>query len=243
MTQQNVNVSAATVEFSVAMPAYNEEEALPGVMEEAIAALSAADYSYEIVVADDGSRDRTPAILKEWQERFPDKIRIVSHPQNRGIAATVETLLRTARGNYIFLNGSDGQWKTAEGLRLMAARTRYDIIVGVRRCKYYNLWRAFVSSAYNALCFLLFGVRTYDAGSSKVIKREILDIPLTSKGVFREAERMIRAQRRGYRIGAVEVEFLPRRSGNASGARLDLVVQAIVDLLRSWWRIVICRES
>ena len=67
-----------------------------------------------------------------------------------------------------------------------------------------------VSGMFNVLPPLLFGVRTYDAGSIKLFPRRLLDeFSLTSVGPFREAERLIRASRRGYRIGTIDVEFYP----------------------------------
>jgi undecaprenyl-phosphate 4-deoxy-4-formamido-L-arabinose transferase len=229
-------------ELSVVMPVYNEEEALPDVLDEALAALCTAPFSFDITLADDASTDRSLEILKEYQLRHPDIIRIISHRSNRGIIGTCETLFNAARGAYVFCNASDGQWKTAEGLRFMELRDRFDIIVGVRREKQYTPWRKVISEAFNLLPWLMFGVRTYDAGSIKLYHSEVLRIPLTSRGPFREAERIIRATRRGYRVGTIEVEHFNRRGGRATGARWSLILLSLSDLLRCWWQIVFCRS-
>ncbi len=125
---------------------------------------------------------------------------------------------------------------------MMALRDRYDLLVGKRVRKHYTPFRAAISRAFNLLPWLLFGVATHDAGSIKLVRRELLQIPLASRGPFREAERIIRARRRGYRIGMVIVENQPRRTGKASGWCWGLVGQAVLDLLRCWWRIVLCRR-
>jgi hypothetical protein len=62
------------------------------------------------------------------------------------------------------------------------------------------------------------GFHCQRAGSVKLVRRAIYDIPIISSGVFGEAERIIRARRRGFRIGVKEVEHFPRRSGKALGA-------------------------
>jgi glycosyltransferase involved in cell wall biosynthesis len=225
------------------MPVYNEEEALPEVLDEAVAALAGALFSYEIVLVDDASTDRSLAILEAYQERHPQvALRILRHERNRGIAAACATLFAAARGQYIFLNGSDGQCRTAECLRLMELRDRYALVVGKRVAKHYTLRRALISRAFNLLPWLLFGVHTHDAGSIKLIRRDLLQIPLWSRGPFREAERIIRAQRRGHRIGVLDVENRRRHGGRPTGARWSLVGQAVLDLLRCWWRIIVCRE-
>jgi glycosyltransferase involved in cell wall biosynthesis len=231
--------AAPGVELSVVMPVYNEEQALPGVLEEALAALALARFTYEIVLVDDASTDRSPAILEEYQARYPQVIRVLRHERNRGIAEACRTLYEAARGAYVFINGSDGQWRTAECLTMMARRRDFDLIVGKRRLKQYTWRRRLISGAFNLLPRLLFGVATHDAGSIKLFRREVLRLPLTSRGPFREAERIVRAHRRGYRVGVVEVEHLARNGGKAGGARWGLVCGAVADLGRCWWSLVI----
>ena len=110
------------------------------------------------------------------------------------------------------------------------AADQFDIVVGCRRVKNYTLWRWIVSGSFNFFPRILFGVRTYDAGSIKLFRADVLRIRLISTSPFREAERIIRASRRGYRIGAVDVEHHERRRGQATGARLPLVVFSVIDL-------------
>jgi glycosyltransferase involved in cell wall biosynthesis len=231
------------VDLSIVMPVYNEERNLPEVLEEAWTTLAGAPFRFEVVLVDDASTDGSFAFLESYQQQHPQfPMQILRHEENRGIAAACNTLFAAARGNYVFLNASDGQCTTAECLRMMDVRDRYDLVVGKRRSKQYTWRRALISKAFNLLPVLLFGTRTFDAGSIKLVKAELLRLPLISRGPFREAERIIRAKRRGYRIGAVTVESHPRRGGKATGARWSLVSQAIVDLLHCWWRIVICRD-
>jgi glycosyltransferase involved in cell wall biosynthesis len=221
------------------MPVYNEERALPEVLEEALTTMAGAPFRWEVVLVDDASTDHSLEILRDFQARRSNALRIVRHETNQGIMGACATLYSVARGQYLFLNASDGQWKTAECLRLMELRDRYDIVVGRRRAKNYTVWRKVVSGAFNFLPRVLFGVRTHDAGSIKLFRAEVLRIPLVSKGPFREAERIIRASRRGYRVGSIEVEHHERQGGRATGARWPLILLSIADLVRCWWDIVI----
>lgn len=223
------------VELSVVMPVYNEEESLPGVLDEAVAALKAASFRSEILLVDDASSDRSPQILGSYAAAHPDLVRVLTHPQNRGIDGACKTLYENARGEYVFIIGSDGQWKTAEALRMIALRDQFDLIVGRRATKRYDWRRKIVSGAFNLLPRVLFGVNTYDAGSIKLFRRDILRIPTISRGVFREAERIIRAQGAGFRIGVIDVEHFIRHGGVAGGAKWRLIRQSIGDLARCWW--------
>src|SRR5262249_13599351 len=91
--------------------------------------------------------------------------------------------------------------------------------------------------------WLVFGVHTHDAGSIKLFRRELLRIPLLSRSPFREAERIIRARRLGYRIGVVDVEHHDRRGGRATGARWRRVAQSLRDLARCFWHLRVLGRS
>lgn len=239
----SASAAQAAVELSVVMPVYNEEEALPAVLDEALRSLEGADYRWEILLVNDASKDRSPNILDAYQKAHPDNVRVLHHAQNQGIAAACQTLYANARGNYVFINGSDAQWRTAEVLRMMALRDRFDLIVGRRRRKHYDWRRMVVSTAFNFLPVVLFGVRTYDAGSIKLFRREVLELPLVSQGVFREAERIIRASDAGYRIGVIDVDHFNRQGGVATGARLSVIRRSLRDLAQCWWQLRVCRAG
>jgi glycosyltransferase involved in cell wall biosynthesis len=238
------HAEAAGPFVSAIFPAYNEEGAIRGVLEEADASLRGAGFTYEIIVCDDGSRDGTRQILQEMAARMP-ALRVLLHERNQGIQGTLETLYSAARGVRVFHNGSDGQWKTAEVLRMLPlAKDQRTIVIGRRKNKHYGWWRGFVSAMYNFLPRVLFGVRTYDAGSIKLFPRTLLnDVNPRSIGVFREGERLIRAARAGYRIVPIDVDCAPRVAGTAGGARPALVAGAVRDVICCWWRLVVCRDQ
>ena len=180
------------------MPVFNEEQSLSEVLDEALAVAAAAPLLLGNRAG--GRRQHRPQHRDSPRLRAPTRRRRASPPspdQSRNHGRSVETLYNSARGRYVFFNASDGQWKTAECLRFLESRDRYDIVVGRRRVKNYTLWRRIVSDSFNLLPRILFGVRTYDAGSIKLFRADVLRIPLLSQSPFREAERIIRANRRG----------------------------------------------
>ncbi len=76
------------------------------------------------------------------------------------------------------------------------------------------------------------------------MKREIfLSIPVTSKSVYVEAERIIRAAKRGYRIGKVDIAHETRKGGKAQGAKWSSVWKAGKDVLRLWWELVVRKRN
>lgn len=196
----------------------------------------------EILVIDDCSSDRTWQILRDTKNTLP-RLQLRRHETNQGIASTFAELYQWAGKELVFLNSSDGQWKMSTLLELLPLVNQYEIIIARRPVKHYSFGRQLVSWLFNTLPVICFATRTYDAGSVKLVRRSIYDIPIISNGVFGEAERIIRAQRRGFRIGVRDVTHFPRTSGKALGAKPALVFEAIKDLLQCWFDIVILRRN
>ena len=82
--------------ITVALPAYNEEKDLPGLLDRLEKSLNELPLKWRIVVVDDGSRDRTADIVREAAKRMP--VHLVQHPQNRGLGKAIETALNNAVG-------------------------------------------------------------------------------------------------------------------------------------------------
>jgi glycosyltransferase involved in cell wall biosynthesis len=226
---------SALPSVSVCFPAYNEEATIAGVLEEAEAMLTAAGLDYEILVCDDGSRDRTGAIVDGIAARLP-RLRAMHHPQNRGIYETFEHLYREATREFVFLNSTDRQWDTRILLDMLPLTAEWDVVIASRRAKHYGWLRTAISGGFNLVPRLLFGVRTEDAGAVKLVRREIIErCQLVSRSPFSEAERLVRAARAGYRITTRPVTTAPRRAGRSRGVSPALVVDSLRDVARVWW--------
>ena len=235
MTAPSTHLAAGALpSVSVCFPAYNEQETIEGVLEEAHALLAGAGFEYEILVCDDGSTDRTGRIVDEFAGRVP-KMRVIHHPRNLGIHDTFEHLYREAAMAFVFLNSTDRQWDTRILLDMLPLTRDFDIIIASRREKYYRLDRRFVSWGFNLVPRLVFGVPTYDAGAVKLVQREIIErFALVSRSPFSEGERLIRAARAGYRIANRPTGTSPRRMGRARGISRQLVIDALLDVPRVW---------
>ena len=227
---------------TICIPAYNEEETIERAVFEAQETLQRGGVPGDILVLDDHSTDRTWEILQRVQKDVPC-VHLRHHNVNQGIAATFNELYQWANRELVFLNSADGQWKMSVLLDMLPLMDKYDLIVGRRKVKHYSLIRRVVSWGFNSVSLLLFATHTYDAGSIKLARRELYKIPVISSGVFAEAERIIRANRRGYRVGFVYVDHFPRTSGTASGARFAVVARSLVDLAKCWIDIVLLKRT
>lgn len=113
--------------FSVIIPAYNEEAGIGATLSEL---MTANLNETEIIVVDDGSKDRTAVEVA----RFVPDIRLIQHRTNRGYGSAIATGARHARGRYILWYDSDGQHQPADLLRLMnlLSEKQLEYCIGVR---------------------------------------------------------------------------------------------------------------
>ena len=219
---------------SVCFPAYNEQATIGSVLNEAHEQLSGSGLDYEILVCDDGSVDNTAKIAEEIAARLP-RVRVLRNRKNLGIRETFERLYREASKELVFLNSTDRQWETGVLFQMLPLMDEFDIVIASRRKKHYGLARSFTSWVFNLIPPLLFGVQTYDAGAVKLVRREVIKrFALVSRSPFTEAERLIRAERAGYRIASHPVNISERGSGKARGAKLSSVIEAGKDVVRVW---------
>lgn len=220
--------------LSVVVPAYNEAPTIESVVLEALSVAPSVACEIEILVCDDGSRDQTYEELRRLSAR-DRRVRVLHRDANRGIEASLRALYAAARHDYIFIISADRQWPMTSMVTLAAAvESGADLAVGTRRNKreVYSVYRLVVSYLYAAAVRLL-GSPVGDPGSIKLGRSECFRTPVVSRGVFSEAERLVRVARGPYTVTSRDVEFHPRRSGTASGARPAFVARAGVDVLRT----------
>ena len=220
--------------ISVCFPAYNEQATIESVLTDAHGLLSTTGIDYEILVCDDASTDNTASIADEIAACLP-RIRVLRNSKNLGIRETFERLYRESSKELVFLNSTDRQWETRILFEMLPLMSEFDIVIAARKNKHYGFSRSFTSWVFNSIPSLLFGVKTYDAGAVKLVRREVIErFVLVSRSPFTEAERLIRAERAGYRIASHPVNVSERGSGKARGAKLSSVIEAGKDVLRVW---------
>ena len=127
---------------SVVIPAFNEEAAIG----ETVSKIRSLYPDFEVVVVDDGSRDRTGEAAARAGAR------VVRHPYNLGNGAAVKSGIRAARGDFVVLMDGDGQHDPADIRRLLEAAREYDLVVGARSGKgHASLGRRLANWCYNRL--------------------------------------------------------------------------------------------
>jgi glycosyltransferase involved in cell wall biosynthesis len=224
--------------ISVVLPAYNEEANVGQAVHRAMQAVSAHTSDYEVIVVDDGSRDRTPEVVQAIREDHP-QVRLVRHEVNRGYGGALRSGFEAATKKLIFFTASDNQYDPSELHRLLALMDSADIVTGFRGRRQDPFLRRLYAWAWNALVNLLFGYLSRDIDCAfKLFRREVLrEVALTSSGAMIDTELLAGARRRGFRIREVAVSHFPRQVGHQTGADPRVVLRAFWDLIRYRWRL------
>lgn len=218
--------------LSVFLPSHNEEGNLERVVAAFSAALPRVTGDYEIIVVDDGSRDRTGQIADRLARSDPH-VHVVHHEQNRGYGGAVISGIAASTRPWVMLCDGDGQFD-ADDVRAMAAYAEdFDLIVGHRVRRADHLGRRLNGRAWTVLMRLLFGIRVRDIDCGfKLFRRDLINAgELRARGAMISAELLARMAGRGARIREVDVRHLPRQTGEQSGASFKVVMRAFRELL------------
>ena len=115
---------------SIVIPAYNEEKGAAESMRELLDVLDErVEVPYEVIVVDDGSKDRTSEILRDLEG---ERMKLVVHPKNRGYGAAIKTGIRHAKHPWIMITDADGTYPAEHIPDLLAERDHHEMVVGAR---------------------------------------------------------------------------------------------------------------
>ncbi len=234
---------AARPRLSLVFPAFNEAENLPTLLETATKIGDQLGVPFEIVIVDDGSRDASAALLRNWRAR-DERVRCIHHPSNQGYGAALRAGLRVARGELVFFSDADLQFDLSELAGLLAHADDVEIVAGYRSPRRDPWPRRALARIWGGLVDQLFDLRVRDIDCAfKVFRREVIDaIPIESIGAFVNTEILLRARAAGFRIRQIPVTHRPRRSGSQSGARPRVLLRAIVELSQLYGELNAARE-
>jgi len=219
--------------LSLVMPAYNEEANVGAAVRACAAAGAKFADDYEVVVVDDGSRDRTSE-RAQAEAQTDSRVRVIRLPQNRGFGGALKTGLQAAQKPHVFYTDSDLQFDLEEIARLLEHIDAVPVVVGHRIDRQDHLVRKLNAWAWGRLQWVLFGlnVRDIDCGF-KMFRREVLQaMPMHSEGAFISTEILLRARAAGHEIREVPVHHYPRKAGAPTGANLRVIGRAFRELWR-----------
>ncbi len=143
----------------IVIPAYNEQDNLPAVVEGWHAVAEAAGGESRLIVVNDGSKDRTGEVLKELAARFPRLVPLDKPNGGHGSACLFGYAHAVSQGaDFVFQTDSDGQTLPSEFPEFWDRRSESDALIGVRRGRQDGFSRKVVNKVLKLVVFVVFGL-------------------------------------------------------------------------------------
>jgi len=201
-----------SLDLSVVVPLYNEEESVQALVARITEVTSDIDSSYEIILVDDGSKDKTWSIIENLSGIYPN-LRGLKFRRNFGQTSAMVAGFENAKGGIIVTLDGDLQNDPADiPMLLEKINEGYDIVSGWRKNRQDNFSRVLPSRIANYMISVTTGVRLHDYGCS--LKAYRADC-IKSLKAYGEMHRFFPAlaSMTGARVTEVEVNHYPRQYG------------------------------
>jgi glycosyltransferase involved in cell wall biosynthesis len=222
------------------MPVHNEAATVEEAIKRVLGTAFPVDW-YELLVVDDGSTDETPALI--GADSWPQQVRVVRHPRNRGKGAAIRTGLTEARGSHTAVLDADLEYDPEDTARLVAqvVQGEAEVVYGTRGFQShsaFSFWYVIGNRAVTFAANLIFNSWVSDIMTChKVLPTGLFrSLTLRADGFAIEAEITARLLRRGVTIYEIPVSYRARSRGE--GKQLTAA-----DGVRVVWTLLRCRVS
>jgi len=215
--------------ISVVVPARNEEATIATVIDRSFAAFHALGRDGEVLVVDDGSTDRTSAILTALQQRHP-RLRVFTHRRGQGMTAGLQKMFAASRGDIVILMPADME---SDPLVDVPALVRHledndlDVAAGWRQERKDN--KVLASRIYNGVMRRIGGVQVHDGNWIKAMRREVVASFPPLRSDWHRFLLMIAAHQ-GFRIGETPTFYQPRPAGSSKFG-WERIPKSLLDVL------------
>ena len=225
-----------TKDLSIVISLFNEEESLPELISWIEKVMAAEGYSYEVIMVDDGSRDESWKLIKEFSQKNPS-IRGISFRRNYGKSAALFHGFKAAEGRVVITMDADLQDSPDEipELYRMIVEEGYDIVSGWKKQRFENkLTKNLPSKLYNWTARKITGIKLHDMNCGlKAYRNEVVK----NIEVYGEMHRYIPylAKNAGFeKITEKPVQHQKRKYG-VSKFGLERFVNGFLDLISLWF--------
>jgi putative flippase GtrA len=231
---------ASSHSLSVVLPAYNEEQVIASTVADVLDVLSTWRMDVEVLVVNDGSTDRTGAIVAALAAAHP-RIRLITHPTNQGYGAALVSGFVAATKELTFFMDADGQFDIRDLQQFFPFIDEYNAVIGYRLDRQDSWMRKLNAWGWKRLIGWVLGVHVRDIDCAfKLLHTEFLrQHPLETRGAMINAELLYRLTQAGYSYREIGVHHHPRQGGRATGARPSVILRAMRELFvyaRKWHR-------
>ena len=222
-------------ELAVVIPVFNEEETIRKCVEDWVEVLSSLEIDFELIIVDDGSWDKSPLVLKEFEPR--DQIRIITKP-NEGHGPSILLGYREASeaAEWVFQADSDNEISPHEFRNFWESRIGNDAVLGWRKDRQQTFIRKAISKIAGLVTRVFFGCRVRDANipfrliHAEILSRIISRIPKTTFAPNLAISGAL--CRLKLAIEELPVQFIGRENGKPSFTDIGIVLRSFRALIQ-----------
>ncbi len=225
------------IKLTFIIPAYNEEKIIGETLKSILSFLSPKTYTWEVIVVDDGSKDKTSTIVKSFKKQ---RVRLISFAENKGKGAAIRAGVKKSRGEFIIFSDADLSVPIENIDKLLLELTKSDVAIGSRRIKgskilVHQSWlRESMGRVFTFLTRLILGseISDFTCGFKGFRREAALDIfgkARLDRWAY-DAEILFLAQKRGDKIAEIPIFWKNREDTRVALGNAALV--SFVDLLK-----------
>ncbi|MBU1199350.1 MAG: glycosyltransferase family 2 protein [Nanoarchaeota archaeon] len=223
--------------ITVVVAAYNEEGYLERAIKKYVNALNKTPLDYEILIINDGSKDRTDEIANQLAKKYP-QVRVSHNKRNRNLGYVFRKAVRLAKKNYITLFPGEGELLASSIRKNLSYIGKADIIVPhIGNPKLRPFYRRVISSGFTTLLNLLFGLHLKYYNGHVINKVKVLrKTRMTTDSFAYEAEILIRLLKGKKKYSYIQVPYYTeKRTGKSAALKIKnliMVCWTVIRLLR-----------
>lgn len=227
------------MKVSLFFPAYNEEANIEKSVRQAVEVLDKCGLEdYEVIVVNDGSKDRTLEIGEQLAQENP-RVRVVSNNPNKGYGGALITGFESAKYPVVMYCGADLQFDLGEIPKFLEHIEGHDAVLGYRAKRNDPFIRRANAFMWGTLVKTVLGFRVKDVDCGfKAYKKDVLEqVSHTSNGAMIDTEVLASFFKKGFKAIEIPVAHFPRVAGSSTGANIKVIVKAFKDLAQLYRQI------
>jgi dolichyl-phosphate beta-glucosyltransferase len=242
MTRQAGDSTHSPIRLSIIIPSYNEELRLPASLDRIAAYVAASQRPTEVLVVDDGSKDKTADLAESYADRISN-LRVLKNGENRGKGYSVRHGMLEAKGEVVLFSDADLSAPIEEADKLLAAIGGYDVAIGSRAMDrsliqvHESAFREFAGIIFNKIVRIVLRLPFVDTQCGfKAFRRERCQIIFEQQRIERfgfDPELLYLARHHG--LKSVEI---PVRWSHSPATKINMMrdsVQMFVDVFTIRW--------
>ncbi len=224
--------------LSAFIPCFNEEQNVSRVVGDLERVLPEVAEKYEIIVVDDGSRDKTNSVAQALATKN-SRLRIVAHDKNRGYGASLRSGFEACQYDWIFFTDGDGQFSIDELKGFVPYAAQNDAVIGFRTKRADGAHRVLNAWLLKIAVDIIFRLHVKDIDCAFKLLRasKVKKLQLHSTGALISTELLYRFKKMKVKIKQLPVTHLPRLYGTPTGSNWRVIAHAMKEFITLYWRL------